>query len=785
MFLLLSAGLTVWFRTDSLRPIHPISGDHWVSEDSCQTCHQPQHQSWQGSHHHLAMQSANEHSVLGDFNDHTFVGQRARTHFQRKADGFWVSTTGADGQPADYPVAFTFGVEPLQQYLLALPDGRLQAFDVAWDTQKEQWFELYPDQQIEHDNALHWAGPNQNANFMCLECHTTGFKRNYDPLTDRYASTWQALGVGCQSCHGPAAGHLEWLKRPTEKAGYGFSSAAVDDSAGREAEVCGRCHSRRAALSDGYQHANRMMDDYLPSILSPVLNEIDGKIKDEVFEYGSFVQSRMYAAGVRCTDCHNPHSAELRTTGNALCTQCHNPSGQAARPGIDSSGLISKNYDSPEHHRHQQETVAAQCISCHMPARHFMVKDQRHDHSFSVPNPAQALKLGHGDACLGCHTEMPLARLQTQFKQLFSNPQSRDNGYASTLFAARHGGEGALAAVLEQLQREDLPAIRRATLLAELYRYPSQRTLRSILQALAHSEPQVREVAVSSLAALAPERLQMQALSPVLQDPVRAVRIAAAWQIAQLPQTGRAAPAGFEQAIREYEQGQRSLRERPEANVNLAMLYQLDGRTKDVEPALREALKRDRRYQPARILLAQWLESQGDAQAGIKLLEEGLNQSLDNPGETAEARENYAEKQRSSAINTHLEPTANNTSATPSVFQQPDERHAKDAALHHALAMASVRQGQRGKALNHLEKAHNQAPDNSDYLYAYAIGLHESGEKAEAEKLLDIGLKRDPTNRAIRQALLAYAAQAGDKDKTALLLRTLQAINPEDPLLAQ
>ena len=726
------------------------------------------------------MQEASEQSVLGNFNARTFSGSRGRTHFLRKGADFWVSTTGADGKPADYPVAYTFGVEPLQQYLLALPGGRLQAFDVAWDTQKNQWFELYPNQQIEHDDALHWTGPNQNANFMCIECHTTGFKRNYDPITDQYASTWQALGVGCQSCHGPAADHLEWVKRPAGEAGYGFSSAGVDDSARRETEVCGRCHSRRAALTDGYQHANRMMDDYLPSPLSPVLNEIDGKVKDEVFEYGSFIQSRMYAAGVRCSDCHDPHSAGLRATGNALCTQCHNSSGQAVRTDIDSAVLIPKNYDSPEHHRHRQETAAAQCISCHMPARHFMVKDLRHDHSFSVPNPAQAMALGYSDACLGCHADMPSARLQMRFKQLFSNPQPRDHGYASALFAARHGREGALVAVLEQLQHEALPAIRRATLLAELYRYPSQRTLHAILQALGDNEPQVREVAVSSLAALAPERLLMQALSPLLRDPVRAVRIATAWQIAQLAQTGRAAPAGFEQAIREYEQVQHSLRERPEANVNLAMLYQLDGRTKDVEPALREALKRDRRYQPARILLAQWLESQGDARAGIRLLEDGLNQALNNPVETTEARKHYAEKQSSSAENMHLEPAANNASA-----KKLNEHRAEDAPLHYALAMASLRQGRRGKALGHLAKAHKQAPDNSDYLYAYAIGLHESGEKAKAERLLEIGLERDPANRAIRQALLVYAAQTGDKDKTALLLRTLQAINPEDPLLAQ
>lgn len=729
--------LIAWIGAGAERPAPQLAVDHWVSEDSCQTCHQPQHQNWQGSHHHLAMQSANEHSVLGDFNDHIFIGQRARTHFLRKADGFWVSTTGADGKPADYPVAFTFGVEPLQQYLLALPDGRLQAFDVAWDTQKEQWFELYPDQQIEHDDALHWTGPNQNANFMCIECHTTGFKRNYDPLTDRYASTWQALGVGCQSCHGPAAGHLEWLKRPTDKASHGFSSAAVDNSARREAEVCGRCHSRRAALSDGYQHANRMMDDYLPSILSPVLNEIDGKIKDEVFEYSSFVQSRMYAAGVRCTDCHNPHSAELRTTGNALCTQCHNPSGQAIRAGIDSSGLISKNYDSPEHHRHRQDTPAAQCISCHMPARHFMVKDLRHDHSFSVPNPAQAMTLGHSDACVSCHQEMSKATLAEQFKRRFDNPSPRDGGYVMALFKARHGHAGAAEALLKQLARpdHDLAAMRRATLLSELPRYPSAQAQQMAAQALEHVDPQVREVTVNSLETLADDVQKVKWLSPLLRDPVRAVRIAAAWQLAQINPSLVVGLNDFQRAINEYEQVQLTLLERPEAYLNLAMLYELSERDAQVEPALRMALQRDRQFQPARLLLAQWLELRGEPEAAEKLLTEG----------------------------TTLDPKA--------------------ADLYHALAMHLIRRDQRDKARGLLERAYELTRDSGRYAYAYAVGLYEAGRVDEALGALNARLLQDPTDRIARQALLAYAQHSGDRNKIQSLIHDLKSINPGDPLL--
>jgi hypothetical protein len=58
-----------------------------------------------------------------------------------------VRTDGPDGALRDYPIAYTFGVYPLQQYLIAMPGGRLQALGVAWDSRpKEQggqrWFHL-------------------------------------------------------------------------------------------------------------------------------------------------------------------------------------------------------------------------------------------------------------------------------------------------------------------------------------------------------------------------------------------------------------------------------------------------------------------------------------------------------------------------------------------------------------------------------------------------------------------------------------------------------------------
>ncbi|YCH82372.1 HEAT repeat domain-containing protein [Ectopseudomonas composti] len=678
------------------------------------------------------MQSASESTVLGDFTNRHFIGGDSESRFFRRDGGFWVNTTGEDGQRADFRVAYTIGVQPLQQYLLELSNGRFQAFNVAWDTQEKRWFDLYPESQLKED--LHWTGLNQNANFMCIDCHSTGFRRNYEASSQQYSSQWQALGVGCQSCHGPASGHLEWAHDPDADDDHGFTRSSADESALQEVETCGRCHSRRAALGDSYRHDGRLMDSFLPHILTPLLNEIDGKIKDEVFEYGSFVQSRMYAAGVRCSDCHDPHAGTLRAPGNALCAQCHNPEGRALRRGIDESALVAGHYDSPLHHGHEPGTVAAQCVSCHMPGRNYMVKDFRRDHSFSVPNPAQALALGHSDACRSCHQDMPESQLSERFGQLFGTPLPRDGGYATALFSARHGRSGAATTLLTQLARNDLPAIRRATLLAELPRYPSTAVVRAAHQALGDEAPIVREQAVEALSQLLKDEQLSEVLVPMLSDQVKAVRIAAAWALAQDLSPGAEELEGFVSALAEYEQVQLDLRERPEAYLNLAMLYRVSDKASLVEPSLREALRRNVGFHPARIALAEWLEEQGNIQAALGLLREGLAQ-------------------------------------------------VDDAALQYAIGMTLVRQRQPKQALVALRLAHELDDEQADYRYAYALGLYESGSREQAIELLEQGLADDPSNRLVRQALLAYVQRTGNRDKVQALIRDLQAINPDDPLL--
>ncbi|WP_371232532.1 tetratricopeptide repeat protein [Pseudomonas sp. QE6] len=716
----------------------------FVAEQQCQGCHQDQFKDWQGSHHQQAMKPASAGNVLGDFADVTFKGEVETTRFFRKGDEYWVNTPGNDGKPADFRVAYTFGFEPLQQYLLEYPGGRLQALGVAWDSRKNRWFQLMPGQRIDYRDELHWTRPAQNANFMCVECHTTGFKRNYDARTDSFASHWNSLGVGCQACHGPASKHLEWAQKPDRSADKGFEAPLKNASQSTVVETCARCHARRAPLGDGYRNKQRFMDDYLPSTLTLELYEIDGKIKDEVFEWGSFTQSKMFAKGVQCTDCHNPHSGELKAPGNGVCLQCHNTAGKPVRPQIDGKGLQAKNYDSPEHHHHEPGSPGAQCTSCHMPGRYYMVNDYRHDHGFSLPDPAHARRIGAPDACLACHKDTPAKKVTEQFRQWYASeqpakPSASGNPtprYDDTLWKARGGKPGASRALHLLLASPELPAIRRATLLAELPAYPSPRSLELVVLGLKDADPLVRNAAIGALAALAAPQQQALWLAPLLSDPIRAVRIAAAWQLSQVPPQARPGlDEALDQGLREYEDVQKSLAERAEANLNLAMLYQRTGRTEQVEPALRAAMAHNPDFLPATVTLIQWLEANGRQADARQLLDDALRQ------------------------------------------------HPNAGLLHHVNGLALVRQGERAAALKELREAVRLSPDDDQLRYVLAIALHDSGEADAAAHELEALLQRHPANRAARLTLIAYLRETGQMQKVQMLLAELEQQNPDDPTL--
>lgn len=707
-----------------------------VDEQQCQGCHGAQAKDWQGSHHQLAMQVAEPQTVLADFNNAAFTGESESSRFFRQGAEFWVNTPGADGKPADFKVAYTFGIAPLQQYLIEVGDGKLQALGVAWDSEKNRWFHLYPGQGVNFKNPLHWSKPSQNANFMCVECHTTGYKRNFDATANTFNSQWNSLGVGCQACHGPASNHLRAVTENNPLPHSGFDVDLKNKDATVEIETCARCHARRAPLGDGFTVGKRLMDDYLPSVLTRELYALDGKIKDEVFEHGSFLQSKMFDKGVRCSNCHNPHSTELKAPGNGVCLQCHNPAGKAAIPGVDGKGLLAKNYDSIDHHRHAEGQPGSQCVDCHMPGKFYMGNDFRHDHSFSLPNPVRAKALGTPDACLTCHQGKAGDRVTEQFKLWSAHDAPQAARYDDSLWLIRGGRPGAGQALYEQLRRSNLPAIQRATLLAELANYPSESALKLASKDLNHPAPQVRESAVRAVSAFLPPAERVALLSPLLSDSVRAVRIIAARNLQGAARTGLGTNQGaWDKAIGEYEAVQLSLAERAESNLNLAMLYQASGRNAEVEPKLRAALLRDPDFYPALVTLAQWLEASGRAGEATALLSDGI------------------------------------------------KAHPQAALLQHSQGLALIRAGQPGQAMKALQQAVKLEPDNGQYRYVLAVALHQSGQLDQACAQMEELLKRQPAFRDARLALIQFYLDSGQEPKAQVVLQAWKQINPEDMAL--
>jgi len=710
----------------------------FVDETTCAPCHSAEAEKWRGSQHQLAMQPIAGAKGLGDFSGR---GRVAGARFFRRDSLYLVETTGPDGRPASYEIKWVFGVYPLQQVLIPLAGGRLQAFNVAWDSVRGRWFDLFPAAHSSRD-ALHWSAPQQNWNYMCAECHATGLRRGWDSTAASYRTTWHRLDVGCQACHGPGSRHVAWAKAartdsttPRPDSAYGLEVRLPASNARTEIETCARCHSRRAPLGDGFQHRNRLMDDYLPALLDEGLYHADGQIQDEVYEYGSFQQSRMFAKGLRCSDCHDPHTQGTKAAGNAVCTSCHNATGASARPGIDTRGLRAKVYDSVSHSFHRGAGPGTQCVDCHAPVTRYMMVDPRLDHSFRIPRPDLSVRIGVPNACTRCHAkEGP--RWAAERVALWYGPERRqEEHFGVALDAGRRGAVGAAAALQSLAQDSTAPAIARATALSLLPRYPGPSRLSVFGTALSDSDPQVRRAALSGYATLAPAE-RVPAIGPLLTDPVRAVRMEAARMLVGAPASALGGHAeAWQRALAEYEAVQWALTDRAEGWANLGALYAEQGRRVESERAARQAVERDSTFVPGYINLADVRRSlSGDASAEA-ILRAGLTRN-------------------------------------------PDA-----GQLYHALGLSLVRQQRRDEGLVALARAALLAPEDSRMGFVYAVALHDLGQPAKALRVLEGVLARHPWDRETLLTLVSYRAQAGDQAGAATLLQQLGAMNPDDPAL--
>lgn len=741
----------------------------YVGSDSCVSCHTEEAAEWRKSQHQAAMAQASEQSIRGNFNNAKFTYAGVTSTFFKRDGKFFVNSDGRDGKLANYEIKYTFGVAPLQQYLIEFPDGRLQALSIAWDSRPKEeggqrWFHLYPKERITHDDELHWTRPAQNWNFMCADCHSTGLRKNYDPATDRFQTQWAEISIGCEACHGPASRHLEWARSrvpPVKKDGQrGFESsteiplnpplskgeanridkgltARFDERRGiiwnlnattgnavrsqpraaeREIEVCAQCHARRSQIADGYEAGKPFFDYYRPALLTGPLYYADGQQHDEVYNWGSFLQSKMYGSGVTCGDCHNPHSGQLRAEGNTLCATCH----------------LSSKYDTAAHHHHKPGSAVAACVGCHMPTTTYMVVDPRHDHSLRVPRPDLSVKFGLPNACNGCHNNRDARWAAAQVKQWYGHDPQSYQRFAAGFFAANAGAVDAQAQLRAIAGDSTQPALVRATALAEV-NSPIQRTTPdTLVNGLRDPNPVVRLAALQSLAAASPDaRLQLAA--PLLSDPARTVRIEAATLLASVPSDRLSSEhrAAFERAANELVETQRYNADRAEARNNLGTFYGNRGDAMKAEEEMKAAVRLEPFFIPAYVNLADLYRARDRDFDGERILREGLK----------------------------LAP--------------------KSAILHYALGLALVRMKRSDEALRELEQATILDPSNARFGYVYAVGLHSTGKADEAIVKLEKALLAHPNDRNILEALASFHQTRGENAAANRYTERLRALDNE------
>jgi len=502
-----------------------------------------------------------EASVDGDFDDAEFTHKGRTTRFFQDGDDYLIETTDIPDAPKVLKVVGVGGIFPLQQYLIETEPGRLQSLDIAWDQVKKTWYHIYEDQELKPEDGFHWSAAYKNWNGRCAECHATGFKKNYDIRGRLYRSTQVEVGVGCEACHGPGDAHVTWAKGGAPMSDTPFpgltETGLLIDYSRQEAETeiqqCAGCHSRREPFEDGNPLPGTPYHDaYRLALLRQGLYHADGQILDEVYVYGSFLQSKMYDQGVRCSNCHEVHSGALKAEGNAICTQCHSLAGNADFPT-----LALKDYDNPTHHFHETDTGGAQCVSCHMIDRTYMGIDDRRDHSYRIPRPDLSVRIGTPNACTDCHEDQSAEWAAIELEVRFPDSAHRGRHFGDTFYAARNGSAAAAIDLLDIAKHEGFPAIVRASALDLLSGYRDPRLAEKGASLLSDESPIVRAAALK-LQERVPERQRLGRVVVALEDPRKAVRIEAARQLLGL-QGLRLPEAAVENAQRASNEWQSSL----------------------------------------------------------------------------------------------------------------------------------------------------------------------------------------------------------------------------------
>ena len=720
----------------------------YMGREKCKACHEKEYNLFQGSDHDMAMDEATEETVLGDFNDVSFTHFGVTSRFFRSEGKFMVNTEGPEGTMVDYQVDYVFGVRPLQQYLIEFPGGRYQCLPICWDSRPaeeggQRWYHIYQDERIPSDDVLFWTRVTQNWNYMCAECHSTNLHKNYSYSEKAYHTTWSEIDVSCEACHGPGSEHIDWAEKveagsspdiypdmglvvrlkDTDNATWIFDpdSLTARRSVPRQSDelvqMCGRCHARRAVATEDYYHGGSLLDTHWPSLLDEDLYFADGQILDEVYVYASFLQSKMYKAGVVCKDCHEPHSGQVYVRGNALCYRCH----------------MASEYGSRKHHFHDPSKEGASCFECHMHERTYMVVDPRRDHSIRIPRPDLSDKLGTPNACNQCHTDRSTAWATKYLKEWYGEDLLNQPHYGEAIWAGRQLYPEAQQELLRLGADPQEPPMVRATAISLLGGYPNQATVALLKQTVSDPDPLIR-YATMTVVQFAEAELIRDLAVPRLTDPIKLVRLMAANSLTAVPREMIPAESleDLNLALEEYNASLMINADHPTTHMNFGNLYLNTGDFEKAEASYKEAIE----------------------------LEPGLVGPYINL--------------------TDLYRRLNRDDEGEQILRNALEKYPDLAAIHYSLGLLKVRQGENEVAMDYLKNATAHDPSDPHYSYVYAIGLNSQNLPLEALKVLEEALELHPYDRNILYSLATISMENGKREDARGYAEMLVESYPED-----
>ncbi|HEX5791304.1 MAG TPA: tetratricopeptide repeat protein, partial [Luteolibacter sp.] len=584
-----------------------------------------------------------------------------------------------------------------------------QTCDVSWDPARKELFDVYGEEERLAGDWGAWTGQGMNWNSMCASCHNTRLRKHYDPGSNSYHTTMVEMSIGCESCHGPMKAHVDWQNQPP--AGYDPKAknppdpTIVRQSKDQMLDTCAACHARRAEITGDMVPGESFFDHYSLTVTDETdIYHVDGQVRDENYNHASFLSSRMYHKGVRCGDCHEPHSATRLIPGNMLCMRCHSANTDPEVPIIDPLA----------HSHHKDGSTGNDCVNCHMPQTTYMQRDPRHDHGFTIPDPLLTKEHGTPNACNRCHqdksTDWALEWTQKWYGEKMERPTRKR---AMLIASARRGEPAARAGLIEMLEKEPIAAWKASAChLLETWAMDPE-VANALIGQLKHDSPLVREAALRTLVhqSRVPNKVVRDAIGPLLQDPIRSVRVAAAWALIEDLDLQS-------QAGRELVHMLDHNSDQPLGRMQLSQFAYLRGDPKAAIRQIRKAIEWDPNSPPFHHDLAILLSMQGDTQGAINALKDAVRLDPQNPdfhfklGLAWSEVGNFTECAAALGRSLQLEP--------------------RNGRAWYNLGLAQNSLNQPAQAIESLRRAEALQPDDPDIPYAQGTILARMGQRQQA-----------------------------------------------------